>query len=410
MLKLVINPDTEFAWTYPLPPGTQIVGSDPGATTLLIQHPSVAAKHCEITVEAGSAYVTDLGSGIGLLVENQPASEALLNVGQTLRLGDVILRLEAAQETGPATASHSPAPASTDHPSPTTTLGNMQCRYHPKSAAVHYCAQCQKGYCSLCVSQRSAGCYCRSCGGACQALEVQAVEEVPELSFYQQIASTFAYPFKGNGVWMMGIGSIVFVLADFGSRFSILVWILLVGYAALYAQGILQASAQGDGRGPTWPDTAGDMRGALAGACLQYIATCAFCFLPAILLMLFADKEQLWVAITLLASILVGFLYLPMALLAVGILDTVGAVNPMVVAPAIGRCLAPYTILLLMLGLVAGISAGLDWLLETLIPVPFLPGVVSSLFSLYFLTVFVRLMGVFYYSNRHRIGWLGHAG
>lgn len=409
MLKLVINPDTEFAWSYPLPPGTQVVGSDPGATTLLIQHPSVAAKHCEITVEAGTAYVIDLGSGLGLSVDNQSLNEGLLKVGQTLRLGDVLIRLESSQPE-PAPAIQGSVSATASQSSSASPQGAMQCRYHPKSPALHYCAPCQKGYCSLCVSQRSAGCYCRTCGGACQPLEVAVAEDLPEPSFYQRIGSTFTYPFKGNGVWMMGIGSILFVLVEFGSRFSILVWVLMVGYAALYAQGILQASAQGDDRGPTWPDTAGDMRGALMGACLQYIATCAFCFLPAILLILFGDRGQSWVAVTLVISVCLGFVYLPMALLAVGILDTVGAVNPVVVVPAIGRCPAPYAVLMLMLGVVAGISAGLDWLLEALIRLPILPGVVSSLFSLYFLTVFVRLMGVFYHSNRQRIGWLSQHG
>ena len=283
----------------------------------------------------------------------------------------------------------------------------MNCRYHPKSPAGNYCSKCQRGYCSLCVSQRGAGSFCRACGGACTPLEAVAPSEIVEASFYQQIPATFAYPFKGNGVFMMAIGSILFVLINFASQFSLLIWALMIGYAALYAQGIIQASAQGDGRGPEWPDVGGSVRTALFVACFQYIATILVCFLPLLLLMLFADETQTWVGFGILGSIAVGFIYLPMALLAVGILDSVVAVNPTLLLPAIFRTPAACVTTLALQALLIGLAAGLEMLISTILP--FLPGLVSSAFSLYFLTVSVRLLGVFYHSNRYQIGWVNHS-
>ncbi len=291
----------------------------------------------------------------------------------------------------------------------------MNCRYHPKSPAGNYCSKCQRGYCSLCVNQRGGGNFCRACGGACTPLEAFAPSEIVEASFYQQIPATFAYPFKGNGVFMMAVGSLLFVLVNFISLFSIIFWVsiliwgLTVGYAVLYSQGIIQASAQGDGRGPEWPDTGGDMRSALLGACFQYIATSVFCFFPLILLLIFADRQQPWVYWCTWSTTVLGYLYLPMALLAVGIFDSIGAVSPTVIVPAIFRTPVAYLTTLALQALLVGLATGLEMLISMMLPFPFLPGLVSSAFSLYFLTVSVRLLGVFYHSNRYQIGWVNHA-
>jgi pSer/pThr/pTyr-binding forkhead associated (FHA) protein len=60
-----------------------------------LSDPSVSASHCEVTLDAGgSLTVRDLGSTNGTFVENRRVTEAVIRLGQTLRLGSVDLVFE----------------------------------------------------------------------------------------------------------------------------------------------------------------------------------------------------------------------------------------------------------------------------------------------------------------------------
>lgn len=67
-----------------------------------IQEPSVSSHHCEILVRAEEIVVKDLNSTNGTFINGQRVTEAVLKPGQTLRVGQVELRLENG-------ASHAPA-------------------------------------------------------------------------------------------------------------------------------------------------------------------------------------------------------------------------------------------------------------------------------------------------------------
>ncbi|MBI1840097.1 MAG: hypothetical protein HYR88_04515, partial [Verrucomicrobia bacterium] len=352
----------------------------------------------------------DLGSTNGSFIENEPVSEAALQPGQQIRIGDVVLRFEStesapvAKKVGIRIAGHEPpaSPSASGEAEaaaspPNIPSGPMTCRYHAKSPATRWCPKCQKAFCSLCVTQ-----LCKTCGTPCATLDASAAYQLAdEPSFYKQIPGVFAYPFKGNGAWMIGIGSVLYVFMNFASRFSRLVWIALMGYAALYGQGIIHASAQGDDRGPQWPDADGGVR----AACFQFMAACAISFLPVLALVFFADLEQPWAIGCLITFSLAGLVYLPMGLLSVAMFDSVAAVNPMVVAPAILRIPLAYLTTIVLLGALVCVSYGIDVVISLLIPVPFVPSVIGSLFSMYFFTVAMRLLGVMYYSKRREIGW-----
>jgi CheY-like chemotaxis protein len=79
-----------------------------------ISDPSVSGRHCEVRLTGGELLVRDLQSTNGTFVQGKGVTEGTLQPGQTLRLGDVELRLElgvsAANATTGAPKTNSPEP------------------------------------------------------------------------------------------------------------------------------------------------------------------------------------------------------------------------------------------------------------------------------------------------------------
>jgi predicted component of type VI protein secretion system len=87
-----------------------------------LAEPSVSSHHCEIFLRGSDVVVKDLDSTNGTFINGEKTSEGVLKPGQTLRLGQVELRLETEGTTAaapaPATAAPAaPAPASAPSPS-----------------------------------------------------------------------------------------------------------------------------------------------------------------------------------------------------------------------------------------------------------------------------------------------------
>jgi pSer/pThr/pTyr-binding forkhead associated (FHA) protein len=70
--------------------------------TFQIADPSVSSHHCEIHLQGNEILVRDLNSTNGSFINGEKISENILKHGQTLRLGQVELRLEI--EGGKSTA------------------------------------------------------------------------------------------------------------------------------------------------------------------------------------------------------------------------------------------------------------------------------------------------------------------
>ena len=87
--------------------------------TFQIPEPSVSSHHCEILLRGTDVVVHDLNSTNGTFINGEKVTESVLKPGQTLRLGQIEMRLEAEGAPGaaPATASAS-APGSTAAPAP----------------------------------------------------------------------------------------------------------------------------------------------------------------------------------------------------------------------------------------------------------------------------------------------------
>src|SRR5207244_3458608 len=83
--------------------------------TFQIAEPSVSSHHCEILLRGSDVVVRDLNSTNGTYVNGEKITESVIKPGQTLRLGQIEMRLET-ESSG--AASSLPPPGSTPTPSP----------------------------------------------------------------------------------------------------------------------------------------------------------------------------------------------------------------------------------------------------------------------------------------------------
>jgi pSer/pThr/pTyr-binding forkhead associated (FHA) protein len=78
--------------------------------TFQIADPSVSSHHCEVHLRGSEIFIRDLNSTNGTFINNDKITEKALKPGQTLRLGQVELKLEAEGAAG-ATPGTSPTAA-----------------------------------------------------------------------------------------------------------------------------------------------------------------------------------------------------------------------------------------------------------------------------------------------------------
>jgi hypothetical protein len=79
-----------------------------------ISEPSVSSHHCEVFLRGNEVVIKDLDSTNGTYINNQKIAESVLKPGQTLRLGNIELRLD----TGAPAAAGTPAAAPAAAPAP----------------------------------------------------------------------------------------------------------------------------------------------------------------------------------------------------------------------------------------------------------------------------------------------------
>ncbi len=87
-----------------------------------IPEPSVSSHHCEVLLQGNEVIVKDLNSTNGSYINGEKIAEGVLKPGQTLRLGQIELRLE----TGGAAATGTAAPGSAaPAPAPTKKVADQ---------------------------------------------------------------------------------------------------------------------------------------------------------------------------------------------------------------------------------------------------------------------------------------------
>lgn len=204
-----------------------------------------------------------------------------------------------------------------------------------------------------------------------------------------------------------------------GSLLAGVVDLFLLGYYALFLQSILHATMSGQDRIPAWPDAHHPFE--LFEECLAIAAPFLVSFLPLILLrasaagfsalqssgfvlrssmpVFLADGTSWRIGLES-ALVLLGWLYLPMAVLVQTFYGGAALLNPIAVARAAWETGPSYLLVAFLVW--AMVTAA--WAVS-LIPGNFITAFGSALLVFYALIVAVRLLGTHYRTYRERLGW-----
>ena len=387
---------------------------------------SVSGRHCEVAEADGLLTVLDLGSSNGTFIKGERVEQGTVAAGETFKLGGVELCYEqdapAAAPVPPVTpgavsklalgGGRPPAAAAAPPPPSAPAKGGKPCARHPANPAQYVCKKCRALACDACSPATEVGGkpkhFCPVCRNLCltlaerEAVDSQALTREGQ-TFRQRLPGVFKYPFNKNGMLFLVIGTIVFVALDIASRFLWQITILGIGYLFAYMQKIVRSSAEAEDELPGFPDVSWSE---LVQPFLLLAWTFVVSFGPAFGYMIYHTVADTEMSLAVLFPIFaLGFLYFPMALLAVAMSSSYLAVNPLVVLPAITRLNLEYvgaTAVFFGLVLVRYLS---ETLMRAAVPVPVLPTLISGFLALYFLACEMRLLGLIYYEHRKKLGW-----
>jgi hypothetical protein len=369
MATLVANNAEASISRLELRPGLNVLGRAEG-NHLVIPHGSVSSRHCEIIWDDGAITVRDLGSTNGTFLDDRPVQQKALTHGQRLRFGNVEYLLEA-----PELAAPRPAGLRVNVVKHVSTVETAAA-----PPVVHSAAE-----------------------------SIAAIQPVmyEEPSFYRQLPGAFGYPFKSKGVIMLVLGGIVFLALEFLASWSWLIAIISTGYLFSYMQRIVAFTAQGEDEMPDFPEF-GEWWSDIILPYLLFMATWLASFAVAIgVFFLFRDgNDDSTIGPAVIAAIVLGAVYFPMALLAVSVSDSFVALSPHIVVPSIFRVFVPYLVTLVFVGLIAGLQIATTIGLDE-VKMPVLPAVVGGFVSLYLTSVMMRGLGLLFRCHRERLGWLG---
>ena len=120
------------------------------------------------------------------------------------------------------------------------------------------------------------------------------------------------------------------------------------------------------------------------------------------------------------AAVIFGCFYFPMAFLAVAMKDSVVAANPLVVVPAILKIPLEYLVTCILLmsvfGLrklgdrMSGVAGGVSLHTRDMSVLFISLGVQAAwaFANIYLLTVSMRILGLLYITKKHKLGWFSH--
>lgn len=146
MAKLLIKTEGFADPVLELRLGVNRIGRAPG-NHFQIPHPTISTSHCELVLGDGTVLLRDCDSTNGTFVNGERVKEALLQAGQTVRLGDVELFVETTDVTIAIPQYER------ERPEPPVVLpnGSMLCPRHPEATVVWQCTVCREVMCDACV-------------------------------------------------------------------------------------------------------------------------------------------------------------------------------------------------------------------------------------------------------------------
>jgi hypothetical protein len=235
-----------------------------------------------------------------------------------------------------------------------------------------------------------------------------------ERGFFSRLPGAFVFPFRGAGVLILIVATVLFSgMSALSGIFAIFLKAAITGYLFLFLQNIIHGAAADEESMPSLPDFDG-----LFGAFFTLLGTILISFILPIGLGIAKLCDVDIPTSALIASVFASLFYFPMAFLAVAILDSVAAANPLVVVPSILKVPVHYLVTVIILCGVFGLqllgetaSTGAKQLTFTTTDMSVLMAALAvraiwSFLSVYLLTVAIRILGLLYLTQQNKLGWL----
>jgi hypothetical protein len=226
----------------------------------------------------------------------------------------------------------------------------------------------------------------------------------PRKGFGSFISDAFSYPFRGDGVIILILGTLVFTVLNFVGKFSWYISIAAWGYLMLMLQSVIHGTAMGEKTVPKWPDFEG--MGELAGKWLQWMVAVALCMGPALFFLIrmgMTEDESLIIWVILFGFL--GAIYFPMGILGVAMYDSLAALNPMLVVRSILRVPGHYILTLFVFAGLIVVKAVTGKLGDLPGAIGIVGHVVDEFDALWSAIFLARVLGGLYYVNRKKLGW-----
>jgi len=146
----------------------------------LIDEPTVASHHFDITLTAQGLLLRDCSAAKGTFVTGKKVKKVLLQSGQTIRLGEVELLVENTEVTIRIPTIERPTPA----PPPLEPIREAHCPRHPEHKFSYRCTNCHEPLCEACVSRvgREKGkmlMICPLCSRTAEPLAYDDADQIP---------------------------------------------------------------------------------------------------------------------------------------------------------------------------------------------------------------------------------------
>ena len=241
---------------------------------------------------------------------------------------------------------------------------------------------------------------CPNCRGFCRSLVISGPPRPRSMA--EMVSDAVAYPLRGPGIGLIVLGAGFFVFIDMLSRswrYGLFFSIFGAGYLGAYMLEIVNGGANGKKEPQGWPEFT-NVWDSVTIPFFQMAVTWGVCIAPAALPFLLSGitPGSVFAAS---AIVLVTSLYLPMAILALALNNSVAAISPAVVLPAILAVRWQY---LAVWGLLAaGGTLSALFQVHVAAAIPILGFAANALVSLYLLSVEMRLLGLLYLANSERL-------
>jgi hypothetical protein len=227
--------------------------------------------------------------------------------------------------------------------------------------------------------------------------------------FLPLLLTSFSYPFRGDGPYLIGGGAVFFTVADFvsahASIMGLFIQIGIAGYLAAYAKDVVRTSAMGDDTPPSWMDFSDWVEDIVAPA-FQFLLVLVLTFGAMVFLQFKQPFHGDMQKVALLFAAAWGCLSLPILMLAVAMTDSIlAALNPIPLARAVWLTLRDYLLVCLLCALIIGLGVGASALENVAGFIPVLPNLAGWLAALYLITVLMRSLGLLYRHHHDRLQW-----